>query len=192
MKMKLILAAVALTFSLSLLADSHSRASEIAPFSATQTVQVTTVVDAVDREARTVTLKGPEGNTRTIQTDPNSNNIDQIEVGDLVDVEFVQHFTIEVLAGTGAGPSTGTMAASARNREGETPAGMEMLTTVTTATVEEINIEENTFKLKWPGGEIRQYEAQEPENLKKAVVGDLVITTYTEAIALKLQEVTPE
>jgi hypothetical protein len=67
-----------------------------------------------------------------------------------------------------------------------------MITTVATATVEEINIEANTFKLKWPGGEIKEYEARDPENLKKADVGDLVVTTYTEAIALTLNEVTEE
>ena len=42
------------------------------------------------------------------------------------------------------------------------------------------------------GGEIKQYEAQDPENLRKAAVGDLVVTTYTEAIALQLQEVSKE
>ena len=84
------------------------------------------------------------------------------------------------------------MAAVARNKEGETPAGMVMETTITTATVEEINIEANTFKLKWPGGEIKEYEAQNPENLKKADVGDLVVITYTEAIALSLAEVPAE
>jgi len=192
MKLKLTLLIAALAVSLSLQAGEQAAATEKPSFSASQKVQLTAVVDAVDREARTITLKGPEGNTRTIKADDDSNNIDQIEVGDLVDVEFVQHMSIEVMANPGVAPGTGTMAATGRNKEGETPAGMEMLTTITTAIVEEIDIEANTFKLKWPGGEIKQYEAQDPENLKKAAVGDLVVTTYTEAIALQLQEVTPE
>ena len=155
-------------------------------------VQLIAVVDAVDREARTITLKGPEGNTHTIQTDADSNNIDRIEVGDKVDVEFVQSMTIEVFANEGMQPGEGVMAATGRNQEGETPAGMEMITTITTAIVEDINIEANTFKLRWPGDEIKEYVAQDPENLRKAAVGDLVVTTYTEAIALSLQEVPAE
>jgi Cu/Ag efflux protein CusF len=192
MKFKLILAVTALIISLSLQAGDEVAAIEKPSISATQTIKLTTVVDAIDREARTITLKGPEGNTRTINAMEGSNNIDKIEVGDIVNVEYVQHLSVEVLANDGMKPGAGTMAAVARNKEGETPAGMIMETTVTTATVEEINIEANTFKLKWPGGEIKEYEARDPENLKKAAVGDLVVTTYSEAIALSLNEVTAE
>lgn len=192
MKFKLILVVTALIISLSLQAGDEVAAIEKPSISATQTIKLTTVVDAIDREARTITLKGPEGNTRTINAMEGSNNIDKIEVGDIVNAEYVQHLSIEVLANDGMEPGTGTMAAVARNKEGETPAGMIMETTVTTATVEEINIEANTFKLKWPGGEIKEYEARDPENLKKAAVGDLVVTTYSEAIALSLNEVPAE
>jgi len=192
LKLKLIFLITALIVSLSLQAGEEAAATEKPSFSATRTMQVTTVVDAVDREARTVTLKGPEGNTHTIKAREDSNNIDQIQVGDTVNAEFVQHMSIEVFANDGMEPGTGTMAATAINKEGDTPAGMEMVTTVTTATVQEINIEANTFKLKWPGGEIKEYEAQDPENLKKADVGDLVVTTYTEAVALYMNEVPAE
>jgi hypothetical protein len=192
MKLKLILLVTALIFSLSLQAANEAVATDKPSISTTQKIQLTTVVDAIDREARTITLKGPEGGTRTIQMMEDSNNIDQIVVGDTVNVEYVQHMSIEVMANDGMEPGTGTMAAVARNAEGETPAGMVMETTVTTATVEDINIEANTFKLKWPGGEIKEYEAQNPENLKKSEVGDLVVVTYTEAIALSLNEVSAE
>ena len=63
---------------------------------------------------------------------------------------------------------------------------------VVTATVEEINIEANTFKLKGPSGEIKEYEARNPENLKKAEVGDLVVITYTEAVAITVEKATTE
>ena len=192
MKLKLIFLVTALVFSLSLQAGDKAAATEKPSFSATQTVQLTASVVAVDREARTITLKGPEGNTKTLQADEDSNNIDKIVVGDTVNVEYVQHMSIEVFANDGMEPGAGVMGAKGRNPEGETPAAMELVTTVATATVEDINIEANTFKLKWPGGEIKEYEAQNPENLKKADVGDLVVTTYTEAIALTLNEVPAE
>jgi Cu/Ag efflux protein CusF len=192
MKMKLLFLIATLSIALSLQAGDEAAATEKPSFSATQTIQLTTVVDAIDREARTITLKGPQGNTRTIQAREDSDNIDRIEVGDNVAVEFVQHMSIEVFANDGMEPGSGVMTATGVNEEGETPAGMEMITTVTTATVEDINIEANTFKLKWPDGSIMEYVAQDPENLKKADVGDLVVTSYTEAIALSLVEVPAE
>jgi len=190
MNLKLIFLAAALTFSLSLQAGEEAVATEKPSFSATQTVQLTASVVAVDREALTVTLKGPEGNTKTLEAQ--AYNLEKIELGDTVNVEYVQNMTIEVFANDGMEPTAGVLGVSGENMEGETPAAMEIVTTVATATVEEINIEANTFKLKWPGGEIKQYEAQNPENLKKADVGDLVVTTYTEAIALTLNEVSEE
>jgi len=192
MKLKFILLITALVFSLSLQAGEKAVATEKPSLSATQTVQLIAVVDAVDREARTVTLKGPQGNSRTIQARADSNNIDKIVVGDEVNVEFIQHMSIEVFENDGQEPGAGAMAASAVNKEGENPAGMEVLTTVMTAIVEDINIEANTFKLRWPSGDVLQYEAQDPENLKKAAVGDLVVLTFTEAIAMSLVEVPAE
>jgi hypothetical protein len=190
MNLKLIFLATALVFSMSLQAGEKAVATEKPSFSATQTVQLTALVVGFNKEAKTVTLKGPEGNTKTLEAQPY--NMEKINIGDTVNVEYVQNMTIEVFANDGMEPGAGVMAATAENVEGETPAAMEMVTTVATATVEEINIEANTFKLKWPSGEIKEYEARDPENLKKADVGDLVVTTYTEAIALTLNEVNEE
>lgn len=192
MKLKLILLITALVFSLSIHAGDEAPKSEKPSLSSTQTIQLIAVVEAIDREARTVTLKGPQGNTQTINARPDSNNIDRIKVGDKVDVEYVQQMTIEVFANDGMEPGSGVIAASGVNKEGENPAGMEVLTSVTTAVVEDINIEANTFKLRWPNGDILQYEAQDPENLKKSEVGDLVVMTFTEAIAMALSEVPAE
>jgi hypothetical protein len=190
MNLKLTFLAAALVFSLSLQAGEKAVATEKPSFSATQTVQLTASVVGLNREANTVTLKGPEGNTRTLEAQ--AYNMKKIDIGDTVNVEYVQNMTIKVFANDGMEPGTGVLGASGENKEGETPAAMEMITAVATATVEEINIEANTFKLKWPDGEIEEYEALNPENLKKADVGDLVVTTYTKAIALTLNEVTDE
>ena len=63
---------------------------------------------------------------------------------------------------------------------------------VLTATVEEINIEANPFKLRGPSGLVKEYEAQNPENLKKAEVGDIVVITYTEGVAISVEKSTAE
>ena len=60
--------------------------------------------------------------------------------------------------------------------------------TVITATVEEINLEKNTFKLKGPDGTINEYAARNPENLRRSKVGDLVVITATTAVAITVEE----
>ena len=171
---------------------TDSSATDKPSISATQKVQLTATVEIINHETRQVVLRGPQGKLRTITASENAQNLDQIQVGDTVNIEYVQHMSIEVFANDGMEPGVGTISAEANAAKGETPGGMVLESHVVTATVEEINLEANTFKLKWPGDEIKEYVAQDPENLKKAEVGDLVVTTYTEALAISLNEVTEE
>ena len=190
-----VLAAVlslALFLPLSSQADDTAVATEKPSMSATQTVQLTTIVEAIDLETRQITLRGPEGNSRTITASEEAKNLGQIDVGDTVNVEYLQNMTIEVFANDGMEPGAGTMQAVALAEEGELPGGMEIESSIVTAIVEEIDLETNTFKLRWPENEIVQYEARDPENLRKAAVGDLVVVTYTEALAMYLNEVPAE
>ena len=65
-------------------------------------------------------------------------------------------------------------------------------TTVEIFMVEDINLENNTFKLKNVAGEINEFLARNPENLKKSKVGDSVIITTTEAVAIEVRELEAE
>ena len=188
MKLKLFAMLGVLLASLSLQAGEEVDSPEKLTFSAEQEVQLTAVIDAIDMEARTVTLTGPLGNSRTLQARDDSTNIEKVKVGDQVDVRYIQNLTVQLWANDGMEPGAAAIGIQGTSEEGETPAAMEMISTVDTAVVEEINLEANTFKLRWPNGEVKEYVAQDPENLKKGEVGDLVSVTYTEAIALTLVE----
>ncbi len=63
-----------------------------------------------------------------------------------------------------------------------------MAANVIISTVEEINLEANTFKLKGPDGVVNEYVARNPDNLKRSAVGDLVVITVTEAIAITVEK----
>lgn len=157
-----------------------------------QTMKMTAVVDAINHETREVTLRGPEGNTSTFIASEEARNLDQVSVGDTVLAEYEQSLAIEVFANDGSAPGAGSLAAAGRSEKGEMPGMAAVDATVITATVEEINLENNTFKLKGPSGEVQEYTARNPENLKKADVGDLVVITYTEAIALSVEKTSTE
>ena len=188
------LSVIALTIALSLptalLADDQA-APDKPSISATQTVQIVTTVEAIDYETRMVTLKGPQGNLETVKAE-RTPNLEEVEVGDQVNVEYVRNLTIEVMENDGTEPGQGVITATAVNKPDEAPAGMEMVSTITTATVQEINLEDNTFKLNMPGGVVEQFTARDPENLKRAAVGDLVVITTTEAVSAYLAEVPAE
>ena len=157
-----------------------------------QTMKLTAVVEAINHETREVTLRGPEGNTSSFVASEEARNLDQVSVGDIVMAEYEQSLSIEVFANDGSTPGAGGLAAAGRSELGEMPGLAAVDATVVTATVEEINLEDNTFKLKGPSGEVQEYVARDPENLKKAAVGDLVVITYTEAVAISVEKTTAE
>jgi len=172
--------------------DESAPATDKPSIFTSQTVTMTAEVEAIDHETREVTLKGPEGNTASFVASEEARNLDQVSVGDIVMAEYEQRLSIEVFANDGSEPGTGEMAVAARSELGEMPGMAAVDSQVVTATVEEINLENNTFKLKYPSGEINEYVAQDPENLRKAEVGDMVVITYTEAIAISVEKTMPE
>lgn len=162
-------------------------------FHASQSMMVNAVVEAINHETREVTLKRSDGEIIEFVASEEARNLPQVSVGDVVNAEYVQSVSIEVVANEeGYEPEQGEIAAAARTEEGEMPGFAAIDTQIATATVEEINIEANTFKLKGVDGTVNEYTARNPENLKRAKVGDLVIMTVTNAVAITVEAVPSE
>ncbi len=193
MNKALTLLAALLLFASSPCWSTESAAATDKPsMSTSQTVILTAMVEAINQETREVTLRGPEGRTVSFVASEEAQNLGQVKVGDIVMAEYVQTMSIEVFANDGSEPGAGEIVVAGRSEKGEMPALTAIDALVVSAIVEEINIEANTFKLRGPSGAIKEYEAQNPENLKKAEVGDIVVITYTEAIALTVEKTTAE
>ena len=161
-------------------------------FSASQSMVVSALVEAIDQETRVVTLRKSNGEAITFTASDDVRNLAQVSVGDHLIAEYVESVSIEVMAADGLEADAAEVAAMARAEEGQMPGFAAMDALVVTATVEEINIELNTFKLKGPDGVISEYTARNPQNLKRAAVGDLVVMTVTSAVAIVVEEKSAE
>lgn len=178
-----------------LLCNTFVLASEQAPspqekpaFAASTSTMVTAKVAAINHETREVTLKQNDGSSIDFIASEEARNLDQVSVGDLVTAEYIESISIEVLASDDPQAAQLEVTAAARSEKGEMPGAVVVETQVEVATVEAINIEANTFKLKSADGSITEYNARNPENLKKSAVGDIVVTTYTQAMALSVKK----
>ena len=161
--------------------------ADLPSITTTQTVKLTATVVAVDPAQRTVTLRGPEGGEHTLDL-PEARRLDEVAVGDTVLAEYVQKLTLELVAGSGASPGSGSLSSRKAGPASKPPGGVLTETEISMATVSAIDLENGTFKLQWDDGE-KEYVARNPENLKKAKVGDHVMVTYSQALALQLQAV---
>jgi hypothetical protein len=157
-----------------------------APGGVSRTVETQATVTAIDMKTRMVTLKGPEGE-KTIHVDERARNLDQVKVGDVVKVAYRQAIAWKMSKSTKASPTAEVEEAAMRAKAGEKPAGAAGRRITITATIEAIDEANGTVTLKGPQGNSRTVKAQNPANLKKVKVGDLVDISYTEEVALKVE-----
>ncbi len=169
-------------------ASGHEGTMAKPSFSASQSSMISAVVEAIDHETRVVTVRTADGEETTFTASSDARNLDQVSVGDILVVEYVETISVEVMANEGFEPEAIEAVAMARTEKGEMPGVAAMAANVVISTVEEINLEANTFKLKGPDGVVTEYVARNPENLKRSAVGDLVVITVTEAIAITVEK----
>jgi acyl transferase domain-containing protein len=152
-----------------------------------QTITGTATVQAVDQATRVVTLKGSKGEVFDLKAGEEVRNLAQLKAGDQVTVKYYQSLAVEVMA-PGKGPG-GTQAAAVveRAKPGEKPGGMIGEQVTVTAKVEAINKKKQTVTLKGPEGKVRIVKVANPNNLKGVKVGDDVVITLTEAVAISVE-----
>jgi Cu/Ag efflux protein CusF len=150
-------------------------------------VTVRGTVEAIDTEAKTVTLKGPKRSLTLPVRDPKK--LETIKVGDPVVAKYYEALAIEVKKPGEATPGVSSQQAMATSKPGETPAGAVGQEVTATVTVVGIDKKAHTVTVKGPGGETDTVKARDPKNLEHVKVGDLVELTYTRALVIALDKV---
>ena len=162
-------------------------ASEPGRAAIVRAAEISAQVVAIDKATRTVTLKGPQGNSVDIVAGDEVKNFDQIKLGDFVVARYAQALTLELKkTKVKAGEPTVTEAA-ARAKPGERPAGAVGREVTAIADVIGVDAKKKTITLKGPRGNIVTLDVQNPDQFKVVKKGDQVDVTYTEALALSVE-----
>ena len=162
-------------------------ASEPGKATAVRAIKVTAQVVAIDKATRTVTLKGPKGNVSDVVAGDEVKNFAQIKVGDYLFVRYMQSLSLE-LQKVKAGPS-GIVEQSgmATAKPGERPAAVAGHEVTAIAKVTAVNQKASTITLKGPRGNSVVLDVKNPEQFKVVKVGDDILVTYTEAVAISVE-----
>jgi Cu/Ag efflux protein CusF len=170
------------------LAQTAPAATEKAPGRAAgRAVEIKGTVAAVDKDNRTVTLKGPKGRTLTLDVqDPQK--LDAIKVGDPVVATYMEAVAFQIKKPGTATPGTTVQETRVSSKPGETPAGAIGQEVTVTATITAINKTAQTVTIKGPKGNTETIKAKDPKNLDLIKVGDLVEITYARALAVSLDK----
>ena len=161
-------------------------------FSTSETVTASARVEAIDYETRVVTLLMENGEHFTTEAGDEVQNLGQVDIGDTVYVHHTESMSIRVVADDGVEPEAYVKQDVARAGEGRMPGFAATESAVETAIVEAINLKKGTFKLREADGEIRQYTARNPDNLRLAEVGDKVVATVTTSVVITVDKTSSE
>jgi hypothetical protein len=148
---------------------------------------VTATVVSVNQKTREVTIKTEDGKQHSFIAGDHVKNLAQVKKGDIIKAVYTEAIAYEVRKhGTAAGVKTTTAAAGAQ--PGEKPAGAIAQQTTVTVKITAIDPQVPTVTFMGPRGNSETIKVRDPQKLNGVKVGDMVDLTYTEALAIQVDE----
>ena len=154
---------------------------------AIRTEKVTGVVTEIDAAKQTLTLRNPAGEVQTFAVGPLIRRLSDVTVGDAVLVEYQQDLTLE-LQPASAPSVPRTAFALGEPAAGGRPARVASSGVAETVTVAAIDKADRGVMLLGPTGETYRVKAGPSINLAKLKVGDRLLATYVQAVAVALEK----
>ena len=151
-----------------------------------QTVKATATITAIDKKTRDVTLKGPKGNELTLTAGPEIKNFDQLKVGDLVDAQYVEALTLQLVKGGGQKVELSEKTDVVGAKAGAQPGGAMGRQVTVIADVVALDAATQTVTLKGPNRTV-DLAVKDPAQFKLIAKGDQVEAKYTQAVALSVE-----
>jgi prolyl oligopeptidase PreP (S9A serine peptidase family) len=163
-----------------------------APVKVENTTTIVATVESIDLERRLVALRGDNGEVTTVEVTPDVRNLDQVQPGDKVVVQYYSALAAE-LKPKGESPTIGAVDTAGdvvTAEPGEKPSAAVGRTVKTTVVIDAVDKASNTVAFRGPNGMLRSVQVQDPEARKFVASlrkGDEVEMTYTEALAISVE-----
>jgi hypothetical protein len=148
---------------------------------------LTATVRAIDHATRDVSLEGPSGNLESFKVGDEVRNLDQIQVGDKIVIEFLRGLMMQIQAPGEAPVTPSAEVAAGRAAVGATPGAAVGASIQATVTLTAIDMENRTVVFRGPGGDLYQVRAAPEVKLENAKVGQQFVATYTEAVVIQVE-----
>ena len=157
-------------------------------------MSVEAVVTAIDLETRQVTLQGPAGNSFTLTATEDVVKLEEVNVGDTLRATYLAALEGELREPTEAEkaePYVQVKDAGTGRAEGQPVAGAARLIHAV-CTIEGMNRLLGTVTIMDPNGKVHVIADVEPEKMANVTLGQTIVKTVREALALSLEPVAKE
>jgi len=155
----------------------------------TAVVQVQARVKAIDHATRRVTLVDDTGGEAVFYADEGVKNLAQVKPGDILSGRLTESVLLELREPTPEEAAEGgsILEVAATAEPGQRPAGVFARQITAVLVIEAIDKAAGTATLRGPTGVAHVIPARNPANLDRVAVGDTVVATYTESLALEVR-----
>lgn len=151
-------------------------------------VTKTAIVDSVDLDKRELTLKGGSGPPETVTVDQRVKRLGEIKPGDTVTAKYYASAASEFRPpreDERAEPIV-LLEETVKVVKGAGPTGGVLRMYRIVATVEGVDASSSTLTLKGPLGKYHTVQVKDAKNLRELRLGDSIVVTYTEAVAIEV------
>jgi len=157
-------------------------AQERQPLSVTEAVTVKATIEAIDKDNRIITLKGPRGNVFNVKADESVKRFDELKVGDVVSATYSESSAVHIRKPGDPAPDKERVIVRPQSKPGTSVEDVRTMT----VTVEAIDRNAQSVTVKDETGTNHTYRVRDPKRLEGVNVGDKVDIYYTVALLLKV------
>lgn len=152
-------------------------------------LSVTFTVEAVDAQARTITLKGPQGNVSTFRVGEGVKRLSEIKPGDAILVQYHVGVAAELREPTAEEKATPIQVMESTARApSDVPAAVSLTRAVkVVTTVDAVDRAAQTVTLKGPQGNELTFKVEDPSSLDGLKIGQPVIAGFGERLVLAVE-----
>ncbi len=154
---------------------------------ASRVQKLTATVKGVDAPNRVLILD-VKGQTQNVKVGPGVKRFDEIAAGDTITIQVEQGLLLEYQPAGSETVEPTAVAGGARAAADQAPGGAAAAGIQATVTVTAIDLKNRMVVFQGPQGGVYQVKAGPKVQLEKLKVGDKLLATYAEAVAIKLEK----
>ena len=155
------------------------------PKPVTEKVTMTATIEAIDKSARVVMLKGEKGNVVAVQVGEQMTRFNELKVGDKVSATYTESVAVSVRQPGQPAPASSSAVTKSTGAPGAAAAAQDTIT-VTVVSVDKAN---QSVSVKRKDGSDVSMRVENPKYLEAVKAGDTVDITYTRALLLEVAPV---
>lgn len=153
----------------------------------TESVTVTTVIEAIDKEARTLVLKDKTGNYETLYAGPHIKRFDELKVGDKVTFKYSESVAVSIRKPGEPVAASKTSDPVIERGTGAKPSGSMSQQQTGHVTIKAVDPKTSAVTFTTEDGRTMTARVEDKNIVKNVKPGDKVELTYTTALLISVE-----